>query len=338
MYNDKIEIFILTYNRCDLLEAAIRSVLNQTVPARLTVVDNHSSDGTRALVEKINAEGNDIRFIERSVNGGWPGNFDTAKRYMSTPYVMLFSDDDIIHPQYVEFALRILAVEKDVSLVCSSSIPFYDNDTLCADDYKVCTYRSFDDARAFATYVFVAQVICPEKTPMFPNVIYRREYLENAVALDPLYGKIADRPFFIKGVEAGRAMLICEPMLFYRLHEGADTRSCKNPCKESELVNYMELFHGQAKERGDLLKMYYSVAGRNLKAIWNFTYGTVSFVGLYARCLRCGLLRIGSAFMLVDRFLHMIGMRRLGFFERLVSRELENTYQERRIEDSCHAH
>ena len=64
--NNLIEIFILTYNRSRMLETAIRSVLNQTVKTKLTVVDNHSPDDTPQMIERLKSEGADFTYIRRA--------------------------------------------------------------------------------------------------------------------------------------------------------------------------------------------------------------------------------------------------------------------------------
>ncbi|HEX8353862.1 MAG TPA: glycosyltransferase family 2 protein [Pyrinomonadaceae bacterium] len=51
----ELDVLIATYNRCDLLPRALASLLEAEAPpgldVRVTVIDNNSSDGTRAVVE-----------------------------------------------------------------------------------------------------------------------------------------------------------------------------------------------------------------------------------------------------------------------------------------------
>ena len=43
---NKIEVFILTFNRVEFLKESLNSILAQTVKTQITVVDNASDDGT----------------------------------------------------------------------------------------------------------------------------------------------------------------------------------------------------------------------------------------------------------------------------------------------------
>ncbi|HER63112.1 MAG TPA: glycosyltransferase, partial [Desulfobacteraceae bacterium] len=54
MQDPLISVIIPTYNRAPFLETAIRSVLEQTEPCgELIIVDDGSTDGTKALVRGI---------------------------------------------------------------------------------------------------------------------------------------------------------------------------------------------------------------------------------------------------------------------------------------------
>ena len=55
----KTSVILCTYNRCELLSRALCSVLNSELPEsfqwELLVVDNNSSDKTRAVVDSYRA-------------------------------------------------------------------------------------------------------------------------------------------------------------------------------------------------------------------------------------------------------------------------------------------
>lgn len=66
-----VSVLLPTYNRAYIVEQAIDSVLRQTYPEiELIVVDDGSTDGTRALVERVIAQhGSRVRYIHQP-NGG----------------------------------------------------------------------------------------------------------------------------------------------------------------------------------------------------------------------------------------------------------------------------
>ena len=54
---NRIEIFILTYNRAEMLKDSIISLLNQSIgKIKITVLDNASTDNTENLVKELMAK------------------------------------------------------------------------------------------------------------------------------------------------------------------------------------------------------------------------------------------------------------------------------------------
>ena len=107
---DDIDIYIMTHNRADYLMLSIESLLNQSAGvSKITVLDNESTDNTLSAVERFSSRG--VRYIRTK---GFLGNFKKAQEIASGKYVMLFHDDDILHPLYLELALRVLNEKDDI--------------------------------------------------------------------------------------------------------------------------------------------------------------------------------------------------------------------------------
>lgn len=102
--NELISVIITTFNREDLLERAIRSVIAQTYPAvELIVVDDCSNEKTAQLIEKMRAEC-EARFVhfiyERNTqNSG--SNFSRNRGYALSQgaFVTGLDDDDYFLPE-----------------------------------------------------------------------------------------------------------------------------------------------------------------------------------------------------------------------------------------------
>ncbi|MBS4760022.1 MAG: glycosyltransferase family 2 protein [Clostridium sp.] len=109
---DDIQIFITTHNRAEFLKDAINSLLMQTAGAvEITVLDNESTDNTESVVKEFSC--NNVKYIRTK---GFLGNYKKAKELVSKDYVMLFHDDDLLHPQYLEFVLSVLNTQKTFHL------------------------------------------------------------------------------------------------------------------------------------------------------------------------------------------------------------------------------
>lgn len=86
-----------TYNRGELLENAIRSVLDQqeatTPPFEMIVVDNNSSDRTREIIERIAAVDHRVRYLFESKQGLSHAR-NAGIREARAPLIA-FTDDDV---------------------------------------------------------------------------------------------------------------------------------------------------------------------------------------------------------------------------------------------------
>lgn len=127
---NELQIFITTHNRADYLKASIESVLNQTAGSpRITVLDNDSTDDTQAVVESYAERG--VSYVKTT---GFLGNFNKAKELTTLPYVMLFHDDDLLHPQYLGLALQQLTTHPDLALITTRYTEFNDSTIPCLNN------------------------------------------------------------------------------------------------------------------------------------------------------------------------------------------------------------
>jgi len=104
-----LSIILSTYNRSELLDPAIRSVLGQheaiTPPLELVVVDNNSTDRTREVVERFATVDRRVRYVFEPQQGlSYARN--AGIRNARAPLVV-FTDDDVrVEPDWVASILR----------------------------------------------------------------------------------------------------------------------------------------------------------------------------------------------------------------------------------------
>jgi hypothetical protein len=91
-----VSAVIPTYNRADMVEAAVRSALNQTYDAlEVLVVDDGSSDDT---VARLAAFGEPVRVIRHDTNRGAAAARNTGIAEARGEYVALLDSDDLWEP------------------------------------------------------------------------------------------------------------------------------------------------------------------------------------------------------------------------------------------------
>jgi glycosyl transferase family 2 len=112
-----VDVNMMVYNSVDTVGAAIESVLAQTWPnVTLTLFDNASTDGTRALLEDYAARCPSVRVHRNRCNAGPVANIQRAFWYGDADFVMPKTSDDLIDPDYIERLIGVLLAHADTAM------------------------------------------------------------------------------------------------------------------------------------------------------------------------------------------------------------------------------
>jgi hypothetical protein len=107
MTNERLSVVIPAYNAATTVRAAVRSTLNQTVPAlEVIVVNDGSTDGTGDVVTAIDDPR--VRLVSQP-NGGPAAARNAGIAAARGEWVAFLDSDDLWLPRYVEAATAALA-------------------------------------------------------------------------------------------------------------------------------------------------------------------------------------------------------------------------------------
>jgi len=99
---------VVTFNRKKLLLEAVTALMNQTVPpAKIILIDNHSTDGTKQLLKEQGLLDNaqiDYRYLADNIGGagGFARGMQIAQANDNLDWISLSDDDAIFKPDYFE--------------------------------------------------------------------------------------------------------------------------------------------------------------------------------------------------------------------------------------------
>jgi glycosyltransferase involved in cell wall biosynthesis len=117
----RVTVAIPTYNRVELLQRAVRSVLDQTLTdVEVIIHDNCSTDGTEAWARQLSAREDRVIYVRNIENIGHWRNQTKALHSGMGPYVSLMWDDDVMLPTNLERKVAVLDMRPDVVAVHSS--------------------------------------------------------------------------------------------------------------------------------------------------------------------------------------------------------------------------
>ncbi len=213
---DDIQVFVITYNRSDLLGTTLESVLNQSVPvSNIAVLDNGVFPETKKCVEQFSDHG--VKYHDSSSLGVW-GNLLLAQRVLNKKFVMLLHDDDQIHPDYLSMALQIFNQHPTTNLVSCRTIPWPVEEK--RKEYPVLHNRGhLFSKKEYATFVYNAG------HPSYSLAIYAADMFKQIDVLENFntFGKWGDVPLMIETIQDGHAVVLKDACGWMGVHPGQDT-------------------------------------------------------------------------------------------------------------------
>ena len=204
----RVSVCVPLYNKAPYVARTIESVLGQTfADFELIVLDNASTDGSRAVVE-----GFDDPRLRLEVNSAMvpaPENFNRVVRLSRAPLVKVVNAYDLIHPEALERQVAVLDTEAGVVLV-SCRHDLIDDDEAAVS--RAGGLRTPDLVGRQDTTTVIRRVVRHGGNPLgVPgNMLFRREAFD-------LCGGFPDNNDF--SLDVGLAVRLAEHGAFYGVPE-----------------------------------------------------------------------------------------------------------------------
>ncbi len=152
-----VSVVISTYNRGRDLHDTLRSLLQQSLDAsryEILVVDNNSSDDTKAVVEAIAAQNDGpVRYLFEPQQGVSFGR-NAGIRASRAPLIAFTDDDVIAAPAWLANIVRAFDTYADVDYLTGKILPLFASppaDWLTVRNSGPCTIRDRGEDRLFST-------------------------------------------------------------------------------------------------------------------------------------------------------------------------------------------
>lgn len=235
-----IEILVMTYNRSALLPATIETLLAQTVPAAsIRIVDNGSTDRTGEVARSFASRG--VGYVRRDVND-LPACWLDLQRMAAADWVMVFHDDDLLHPGYLGAVSAAIDAFPKATVVGSAM------KAEPAPNAREWAAASKERTSGFLSWREFARELYAGFPLAFCSAVYRTEQFRRTVGDTGSYGKIFDRPFMMEVARAGGAVLLTDAFVKYRVHPSQDSRTPSTGPYPSELLMLQRYYRGALGE------------------------------------------------------------------------------------------
>lgn len=118
MQNSMISVVLPVYNGEKYLSQSIESIINQTYSNwELIVVNDCSSDNSRAIVEEYTQKDSRIKLINNSINQKLPKSLNIGFQNAKGEYYTWTSDDNLYKPNALEYMADVLNKNQEFDLV-----------------------------------------------------------------------------------------------------------------------------------------------------------------------------------------------------------------------------
>ena len=245
-----VSVVISTYNRSGDLHDTLRALLDQTLdPAHyeVLVVDNNSTDATRAVVESVAAtSGGRVRYLFEAQQGVSFGR-NAGIRASAAPLVA-FTDDDVIpEPAWLANIVRAFERHAHVDYLSGKILPLFATPPADWLDFRnsgPCTIRDRGDTPMFSTpgHFFPGWATA--------NLAIRRSMLDRSGLFAEDFPRGEDLEFIIRVWRAGgRGMYAPDVVVSHKIPAERITKAYHRMWHGREgairaRVRYKELFDG----------------------------------------------------------------------------------------------
>jgi len=212
-----LDLVVLTRNRPHYLKECLKSIETQVTSFnyRLIVSDNSSNDDTTDLLARYWPHVSIRRFQSIPIDE----HFKSAINLNTSKYLMIFHDDDILLPGYIDNAIAKLEANPTLSAV-SCNAYFYENEIPTKSFLK----KGSSDIIIHDQKTLIKRYLDPwagGAAPLSPY-IYRASALQADYFNLELAGKYSDFLFLLYVLKAGPFLWLSNPWAYYRIHTGSD--------------------------------------------------------------------------------------------------------------------
>ncbi len=130
----RVDVIIPCYKYAHYLRGCVQSILSQPVDVRVLIIDDCSPDNTQEVGCKLAAEDSRVEYRRHEINKGHIATYNEGFEWASSEYTLLISADDLLAPNALHRAVRLLDAHPEVGFVHGRVIKFTSADDLPTSD------------------------------------------------------------------------------------------------------------------------------------------------------------------------------------------------------------
>lgn len=207
--NKKISIIIPTFNRYDMLQDAVKSILKQTYRNfEIIIIDDNSNDNTPMIKEKYI----ELVYIRNNKNRGAGYNRKLGLQKAKGDFIIFMDDDDYYTDKFFfEKAIEIFEKHQDVIFVIANSKILYVDTQIFENNY-------LNVKGKFDSIEYLSGFLIKYKKPLSTfTCIFRKEILEKSNFAS--MKMVNDVVIYLRSLTSGQSIYGMKDLIgVYRVH------------------------------------------------------------------------------------------------------------------------
>ena len=216
-----ISVIITCFNEGLYIEAAVRSVLDQTAAAhidRIIIADDGSDEATLSVLRSLTTRDDRIQILFGSGGVGVAGQRNRGVAVATTPLIAFLDGDDLWTPAKLARQVAVLEADAAISLVYCGFATFPGGHLEAARPARVTDLSSGRRVRNLARAYFL------NDPPIAPStVLMRRDAFDAVGGFDAAVRVFEDTDFYLRLAARGRFGMVAAPLMLKRHHAASMT-------------------------------------------------------------------------------------------------------------------
>jgi len=223
---NKLTVVLACHNRVEVAVEAIESILQQSSKDFDFIISDNSSNNL--LLDIIKDRFPSVKYLSQSSSGlnSFFAHFNSIISSVDTEYVVVFHDDDIMLPNFIDTVLNNIKSHKDAAAIATNGVSIdidgndiYDSKVFDKNDKLIKFYSKSDILRQYLAWDF-------GRAAPFCSYAYNIEKIKG-LELDYKRGrKYCDTVFLMDILERGDIVWINECLVKVRIHANHISSSC----------------------------------------------------------------------------------------------------------------
>lgn len=117
MVNYLVTVVIVNYNSGTMLEQCVKHALNSSIPVKIIISDNASTDDSLMVLEASFKNNSDVSIHKNQTNNGFSAGNNAVYPFITTPFILYLNPDCFVNQNTIEQLIKTMDIYPRTGMV-----------------------------------------------------------------------------------------------------------------------------------------------------------------------------------------------------------------------------